>query len=72
MRDPTGKKKDGRCRCQIGRALRHRIDMQQVPAMVQGHDDHHQPSGEVDRINAGWFTGCHAVLLTLMIVIQYN
>ena len=48
MGDPAGKKQGHRGCLQVGGARGNKFRTCQVPAMINGHDDHDQPPKEID------------------------
>ena len=45
--DPAREKQERRGRGEVGGALDHGVDMEEVPGVIQGHDDHDQAPGDI-------------------------
>ena len=50
--DPACAKQHRRSGAQVKRILRKSADMQQVAAMIDGHNDHHQSAQKVDGVES--------------------
>lgn len=44
---PPREKQEWRGRCKVGGTLDHGVDMEEVPGVIQGHDDHDEAPGDI-------------------------